>query len=80
MTCSAFDAYLQGRTIRYAMLMIVVTYQSVAGTCFDITDFKPLWQFIINVDPVLEYLRHVVVGCIFKQFANTEVENSCKLF
>jgi len=66
LTCSAFDAYLQGRTIRYAMLMVVVTYQSVAGTYCDITDFKPSWRFIINIDPVLEYLHHVVVGLYFE--------------
>lgn len=62
------------------MLMVVVIYQSVAGTYCDITDFKPLWWFIINIDPVLEFLHHFVVGCILKQFANKEVENSCKLF
>ena len=66
-----FNASLQGRTIRYAMLMVVVTYQSVAGTYCDITDFKPSWLFIINIDPVLEFLHPVEGGggCILKQFA-----------
>ena len=73
LTCSAVNAYLQGRTIRYAMLMDVVTYQSVAGTYCDITDFKPSWQFIINIDPVSEFLHHILVGCIMKQFANTDI-------
>ena len=44
------------------MLMVVVTYQSVAGTYCDITDFKPSWLFIINIDPVLEFLHPVEGG------------------